>query len=449
MFKLILATRYLLRRRITYFAVLAVALCVFIVVVVMTVLTGLVADFKQKNHDFVGDCIVGTDSLVGFGYYEDFVAKLEAADFIEAVSEVIRSYALLSPRGRDLSVGVEILGIDPVRHGRATGFANAIYYRRDDLARAFAPLYEPNLPGCILGIDLARERDANGRYTYGARPPRIGFSISCFPLTAKGAPLAAGAGLVNTKTFWYSDHAHSGLARVDSSLVYLPFELAQQMCGMAGPTKRISAIHVKFKPGVELDAGRDTVERLWREFKNANAHQPQAYLLETVTVQTWKTNRRTLIAAMEKEQTMMTAMFGFVGIVTVFIVLVVFYMIISHKSKDIGVLRSIGVCGADIIELFAGFAFMVALAGSSLGVLAGWSFLARINRIEDWLFQHFGFQIWDRTMYAIGDIPNRVSPKVLAVIVASAIAACLLGALVPSWHAARMKPIETLQVNQL
>jgi len=166
-------------------------------------------------------------------------------------------------------------------------------------------------------------------------------------------------------------------------------------------------------------------------------------------VQDWKVHRRTLIAAMEKEQMIMGAMFGFVGIVTVFIVLVVFYMLISHKSKDIGVLRSIGVSNVDIIELFGGFAFMVGLAGSGLGVLGGWQFLLRINSIERWLFAHFEFQVWDRTMFAIGDIPSEVSPKVLAVIVVSAIAACLIGALIPSWQAVRLRPVETLQVNQL
>jgi lipoprotein-releasing system permease protein len=258
-----------------------------------------------------------------------------------------------------------------------------------------------------------------------------------------------GTSPVNTKTFYYSDHSHSGLARVDDSLIYLPFDEAQALCGMAGATKRINAIHIKFKSGVKLQTGCNEVRRLWKEFKAEKANESQAYLLDTVAVQSWLVNRRTLIAAMEKEQTMMGVMFGFVGIVIVFIVLVVFYMLISHKSKDIGVLRSIGVSTGDIIELFAGFAAMVGIIGSSLGVLAGWQFLLRINKIEGWLFERFGFQVWDRTMFAIGDIPSRISPKVLAVIVVSAIAACLIGALIPSWQAVRLKPVETLQVNQL
>jgi lipoprotein-releasing system permease protein len=145
----------------------------------------------------------------------------------------------------------------------------------------------------------------------------------------------------------------------------------------------------------------------------------------------------------------MTVMFAFVGITTVFIVFVVFYMIISHKTKDIGILKSIGASNADIVQLFSGFAFLVGFLGSSIGLFGGWLFLLKINQIEDWLFEHFKFQLWDRTIYAIGDIPNRVDPKVLTVIVLSAIAACLVGALIPSWQAAKQKPVETLQVNQL
>lgn len=432
----------------TYFAVLAVALCVFIVVVVMTVMTGLVGDFKEKNHKFAGDCVVASESLVGFAYYEDFVGKLEASEVVDSVSEVIKSYALLSPRGSDVNRGVEIMGIDPVRHSRATGFADTLHHRRDDVSKAFVPSYDVDLAGCILGIDMYLQRDSDGRYAYDSNPGRVGFAISCFPLTARGA-LLLGTSPVNTKTFWYSDHSHSGLARVDDSLIYLPFDEAQALCGMAGTTKRINAVHIKFKSDVKLQVGCDEVRRLWKEHKTEKAGESQAYLLDAVTVQSWMVHRRTLIAAMEKEQTMMGAMFGFVGIVVVFIVLVVFYMLISHKSKDIGVLRSIGASSMDIIELFAGFAFMVGLAGSCLGVLGGWQFLLRANSMEDWLFKRFGFQVWDRTMFAIGDIPSEISPKVLAVIVVSAIAACLIGALIPSLQAVRLKPVETLQVNQL
>jgi len=439
------------KRRITYFAMAAVALCVFIVVVVMTVLTGLVADYKQKNHNFVGDCVIGTESLVGFPYYEDFIKELNRENFVEGISQVIKSYALVSPVGTERNVAVEVMGIDPVRHNQVTGFAKTLHYHENDVSKVFESVNDQNCPGCVLGIDLALERDEQGRYTYGFRPEdaNIALAITFFPLTAKGALAKAGTGLVNTQVFYYSDTSQSGLARTDSSIIYLLFEPAQLLCGMAGPVKRANAIHIKFKPSVKLQAGCEKTASLWQKFKREKADQEQADLLDTVTVRNWKDYRRAFIAAMEREQTMMTAMFGLVGITTVFIVFVVFYMIISHKSKDIGILKSIGVSNTNIIQLFLGFAFSVGLLGSAIGLVAGWQFLVRINEIEDWLFEHFEFQLWDRSIYAIGDIPNHVEVKVLVVITLSALAACLVGALVPSWRAARLKPVETLQVSQL
>ena len=277
----------------------------------------------------------------------------------------------------------------------------------------------------------------------------MGFSISCFPLTAKGALAQAGTDLVNTKTFYCTDRSSTGLPRVDGAIIYLPFKQVQLLCGMAGPTKRLSQLHIKFKPDVKIPAGCEKVRALWQKYKKEMTDQSQAYLLETVSVQSWRQYRRESIAPMENEQTELIIMFGFVAITTVFIILVVFYMIISHKSKDIGILRSIGVSGAGILELFGGFAFLVGLLGSGVGLFTGWLFLLNINRLEDWLFERYNFQLWDRSIYAIGDIPNQVEISVLLIIALSAIFVCLIGAFIPSWQAARRKPAETLQVNQL
>ncbi|UCG58041.1 MAG: FtsX-like permease family protein [Phycisphaerales bacterium] len=449
MYKIILAIRYLIRCRITYFAVLAVALCVWIVVIVMTVMTGLVGGYKLKNHKFVGDCVVGTKSLVGFAYYEDFIKMLEDTDYVEGVSPVIKSYALAGQPGTGQDIRLEMIGVDPARHSQATGFAETLHYHVDDVSKVFEPREDGGLSGCVIGIDRILERDSNGRYTAGPYPADIEVAVSCFPLTSRGALVKATTGLVNTKTFYYSDHSRTGLARVDSSVIYLPFEQAQLLCGMGGVPKRVNAIHIKFKPGVRLQEGCQDVSSLWRMFKQAKTDESQSYLLDAVTVQSWRVHRRMFIAAMEKEQAMLTVMFGFVGITTVFIVFVVFYMIVSHKRKDIGILKSVGVSNANIVQLFSGFAFLIGVLGSSIGTVAGWLFLLKINRIETFLFERFGFQLWDRVIFFIGDIPNEVEFKVLAVIVLSAIGACLLGALVPSLQAASLRPAETLQVGQL
>jgi len=219
MYKLTLIIRYLLKRRITHFAILAVALCVFIVVVVMTIMTGLVEDFKQKNHRFVGDCVVGTDSLVGFPYYEEFMEVLKGTDFAQAVSPAIKSYGLLSVQGDRVRRGIEIIGIDPALHAKATNFAQTLRYRAKEPDKAFRPEYNPDVLGCVLGIDLVLARDATGGYNFDDQPLEIPITLTCFPLTARGAPAKVGAGLVETQHFFYSDHSHTGIAHVDGATV--------------------------------------------------------------------------------------------------------------------------------------------------------------------------------------------------------------------------------------
>ena len=46
---------------------------------------------------------------------------------------------------------------------------------------------------------------------------------------------------------------------------------------------------------------------------------------------------------------MMTLVFAMLGIITIFIILVVFYMMISSKSKDIGILKSMGISTGSVV----------------------------------------------------------------------------------------------------
>ncbi len=448
MYRLILITRYLLKRRITHFAMLAVALCVFTVVVVMTVMIGLVGGFKQKNHAFVGDCVVGTESLVGFPYYEEFMARVEHSGLVEGVSPVVKSYAQYGTEFADDYDNVEIIGLDPVRHSQVTDFAQTLDFNGARPEKAFVPMYDPNLPGCILGIDRVSQRDPRGQYVHYSAPRRVWVTLMCFPLNAKGALVGAGTNPTATKRFYYSDNLHTGIAAVDYGYVYLPLEQAQLLC-MSGAEKRVNALYIKFRPHVGLQEGCRRMADLWRQFRADKAGAPNSNLLDTVNVQSWKEYRRAVVAPMEQEQLMLSLMFILVGITTVFIVFVVFYMVVNSKKKDIGVLKSVGASNTGVLSLFQGFAFGIGLIGSCAGILFGWLFLTRINQIEQFCYKHFGLQLWDRTVYVIGAIPNRVDLSVLAVIMSCAILACLIGALVPSYLAVRLQPVETLHAGRM
>jgi ABC-type lipoprotein release transport system permease subunit len=438
-----------LRRRITTLAVLAVAICVFTVVVVMTVMTGLVKDYTEKNHVFYGDCIVWTDSLVGFGMYEEFIDELQKTDFVASASPVINSFGLVQMNFGDGSAATTLMGIDIKRHIKTTNFAQTLYYRAAVPELAFVP-EDANLSGCVTGIDLTADRTARGIYIQKSYVPNWSYTITCFPLTPKGAIVKTGTTMAaNSKIFNFSDNSNSGLAKIDSSVVYLPFEQLQKLCGMDTTAKRTNAVFIKFTKDSDVAVCSEKVAMMWKQFTAKNGNFALADLFKNVSVADWKTYRRATIAPMEKEQIMLMLLFLLVGLITVFIIFVIFYMIISRKSKDIGILKSLGVSQIGVVRVFLRLAFLIGLCGSAFGIVIALVFLANANRLEAWLFDKFGFQLWNREIYAIGEIPHNAGAILLIIVAVSAIVACLLGALVPTLGAAKMKCVDVLRVNKL
>ncbi len=454
MCKFLLAIRFLLRRRVSYFAVAATGLCVFVAFVVITGFSGVTARFKDYIHDCYGDCILSTKSLVGFGHYEQFMDVLESTEIVEAVSPVIKGYAQI----RTISDSNEIrqrnrranmfVGIDPVAHSKVTGFGRWLGLHTDDPSAAFEA-EDSNVPGCVPGAGFLFDWDLDTKkLDIPEELPQVRFEVSVFPLTAKGAPLKAGLGEVSAKTFYCSDYTYTKYIS-DWTVFSLPFDQAQRLCGMDAEPKRINELYVKFKPGVVLEAGRSEIAKLWEQYRKGKAGVKGANLLENVRVKSWKTHNRAIVASTEIQQTFMIVIFGLVGIIAVFIVFVVFYMIVSHKSKDIGILKSIGVSNSGVLGLFMAFSLLIGLLGSLLGALGGWQFLVHIEQIHGWFKGVFDFGLSIPGEFDIEDIPNQINFRILSIIIVSAICACLIGALIPSWQAARKQPVEVLQVSGL
>ena len=71
MYKLLLIFRYLLHKRVTLIAVVALILLVMMTIVVLGIMSGLLEQTRRRNHDWSGDIILQRDSLVGFPFYEE------------------------------------------------------------------------------------------------------------------------------------------------------------------------------------------------------------------------------------------------------------------------------------------------------------------------------------------------------------------------------------------
>jgi lipoprotein-releasing system permease protein len=131
--------------------------------------------------------------------------------------------------------------------------------------------------------------------------------------------------------------------------------------------------------------------------------------------------------------------------VAVFLVFCIFFMIVVEKTRDIGIIKSVGASNAGVAQIFLGYGLLIGVMGAGIGLLFAYLIVHNINELHAWMGREMGVKIWDPKTYAFDTIPNTMDPHDVAWIVGIAILSALLGAMVPAWRASRMNPVEALR----
>lgn len=454
MFKLLLIWRYFICKRVAWLAVLAVTLVVMLVLVVLSIMSGLLTDTRQRNHSWCGDLVISRDSLVGFDHYEEFISQLNSTDVVDAATGIIKTFGLASIEWRTGKPKrpVEIYGLQFAEFSRVTGIAKTLDRKIKGLQTPAQPSQEiPDSQqeplGCIFGQYLVSYDDSERQWIKDAL---VGWPVPVTVFALSGKGLLAGSGSGEQKTFRYTGYSDSGLVRVDDSAMYVDFDVLAKLCwmdGSDGHNPRVNEIRIKLKKGVGLERGRKLVATAWQRFTDDPKRADNTTLLADVTVQTWKEYRRSSIAPAEKEKSLMTVVFGMIAMVVVFVVFAIFYMIVTEKIKDLGIVKSVGGSSWQVCQVFLGFGLLVGAVGAVLGTAIGAAIVVNSNEIEAVLNNWCGFKLWNPAMYAIKKIPDVVDVAQAIIIALMAVVASVLGAVLPARRAGRLEVVEALRVE--
>jgi lipoprotein-releasing system permease protein len=186
---------------------------------------------------------------------------------------------------------------------------------------------------------------------------------------------------------------------------------------------------------------------MWDEFflqRIDSVRTPE--LLRRVTIRTWEEKQERFIAAVEKEKVLVTTLFGVISVVAVFLVGVIFYMIVQEKTRDIGIIRSVGATAFGVAQIFLAYGAAVGFVGGAMGVTLGAVFVRYINEFQDFLASISDRAVvWSPEVYAFDKIPNTVQPSDVIVIYVVAIIASMFGSVVAAYRASRVWPVEALR----
>jgi lipoprotein-releasing system permease protein len=258
--------------------------------------------------------------------------------------------------------------------------------------------------------------------------------------------------------FWVVDDSRTGVWQFDSNTVYVPFDVLQQALRMQQKTTgrdkvtnqpvvepaRATDIHVKVKPGVELADAKAKIAVIVGEVFDAHREE-LARVGADPTVETWEEDKATFINAIENETVLMTFLFGIISLVAVFLIFCIFYMIVVEKTKDIGIIKSVGATAGGVAGIFLGYGLVIGLVGGLMGLALSYGIVRNINEIHQALGNVMGIQIWNPEVYLFDMIPNRMNWRDVGVITVAMMVASVFGALVPAIVAAAKRPVDALR----
>jgi lipoprotein-releasing system permease protein len=195
--------------------------------------------------------------------------------------------------------------------------------------------------------------------------------------------------------------------------------------------RAITTIQIKLKNYADADL---VVDRLRSVFP------PNMY-----SVRTWEQKQGPLLAAVEVESAILNVLLFLIIAVAGFGILAIFFMIVVEKTRDIGILKSLGASSRGVMAIFLSYGLSLGVVGSGVGVAVGLLFVRYINEIENGLTWLTGRKVFDETIYYFPSIPTRIHPQMVVWVATGAVAIAVLASILPARRAAGLNPVRALR----
>jgi lipoprotein-releasing system permease protein len=406
--ELFVGLRYLRAKRrtrfvsfITLISLIGIALGVAALIVILSVMNGFEGELRGRllsmtAHGFV----TGNDGVTRD--WRGLVADVEAEEGVAAAAPIVELEGMIQ-YGRDLRA-VIVHGVDPEYEERLSG--DVFNLVEGDLSNL-----QPGSRGIILGRVLA--------YDIGAR---VGDGVVLL------IPRPVGDGTMEPvlERFVMSGVFEAGLADHDSILALVNTRDAAGILGIGD-----EATAVRYRADDVMAAPAISSRLLQR--------------LGGVTGSDWTVENASYFRAIKLEKTMMSLILSLIIGVAAFNIVASLVMVVTDKTNDIAILRTLGMGPNGVVRVFFVQGAMIGWAGVLVGVLLGIVLAINVPVIVPVLERLFAFQIMPGDVYYVTRIPSELEWADVTVVSIAAFVLTSLATLYPARRAALVNPAAALR----
>lgn len=407
-----IAWRYLRSRRgskllslISIIAIGGVAVGVSALIVIIGVMNGLQHDLREK-------ILVGSPDIRVLSYgeglkitaWEQTLEKVRKQPGVVAAAPFVLTEGVMTT-GSDYSGGVYIVGILPAARGvpdvttiRSHAISGDFRFASSDGERR----------GVVLGKLLAAR--------FNKWP---GDTINL--LTAGGAKMnAVTGGLVpRIERFEVTGILSTGMYEYDNAYAFIALDKAQELAGLGDG---VTGIEVK------------TADRWQAAIVAPQLVAALGWPFRTVD---WEEQNHSLFQALKLEKLGMGVILLLIVLVAAFNIVSTLTMVVADKTKEIGILKAMGMPAKSIRRIFFAQGVVIGVVGTFLGLLLGFGAAIGLDKYK--------FIKLDPQVYFIDHLPVATQPDDVIIIVLASIAIAAIATLYPSIQASRLFPLEAIR----
>ena len=383
---------------ISIFSFIGISLGVAVLIIVMSVMNGFRSELINK--------IVGFNAHITVQPYEK---EIVIDDLNKTNLNLISNDLILSNSGeavviqKDISKGIVLRGYSKNDFSKLKIIRDETFIgQRNNLVKNY--------------ISIGKELS----FTLGLK---IGDDVTI--MSSTGVETIIG-NLPKKKTFTVFSLFESGLADFDNNIVFINLDTLDEFFNLS---KNERNLEIYLKDPQKIENQKFIVQQIF----------PNEFVFS------WADTNSSLFSALKVERNVMFIILSLIIIVAAFNIISGLTILVKNKTRDIAILKSIGVLNKSIVKIFFLVGVIIGTSATIFGILLGVIFSMYVENLRQFLSNVFDISLFPEEIYFLSTMPSEINLSSIFIISLCSILITIIVSIFPALKAAKLDPVQALK----
>ena len=251
----------------------------------------------------------------------------------------------------------------------------------------------------------------------------IGDSITL--MSSSGVETIIG-NLPKQKKFIITSIFESGLADFDNNVIFLNLNTLEEFSNLSSDDRNLEIYLINPK---NIEVQKKMIQKLY----------------PNDLVFTWADMNRSLFSALKVERNVMFIILSLIIIVAAFNIISGLTILVKNKTRDIAILKSIGVLNRSIVKIFFLVGVIIGTTATFFGIIIGVTFSFYVENLRAFLSSAFDLTLFPEEIYFLSTMPSEININSIFLISICSIFITIFVSIFPAIKAAKLDPVKSLK----